>query len=248
MKLMKIEGEQLTLTDSRFYISENGIACPSITTYLSAFPKGAAYYEWLKRVGHDADEILTEAGERGSFVHGVTERLDLGEEVSLITENNQMRCSALEWQMVGRYVNFVQRFSPAYEQIEIQVIDEELKEAGTIDRVMMLDGKRYIMDLKTSNYIWDTHWLQTAAYGRMYERIYGQKIDGIAILHLNSQTRTEGSKGAIQGKGWQLLRKSADDMAELLPVFDAVKQVWYAINGDLMPRNLTLSLKHKIAK
>lgn len=245
MRTMKIEGNQLTLTDTRFYFGPTGVACPSVTTYLNAYPKGYQYYEWLKKVGFDADEIVTEAGQRGSYVHAATEDLDMGRVVSLVDRSSSMRCSAQEWQMVTRYVDFTRRFKPQHEAIEAQVIVEEWLEAGTIDRIMVLNGKTYLMDIKTSNYIWDTHWIQVAAYKRMWEHITGKKIDGVAILHLNANTRTLGKGDAIQGIGWQLLRKSAAEADELLPIWDAVKVLWRAQNGNLVPKNLTLSLRHQ---
>ncbi len=56
MKNFKIEGNQITFEDARFYYL-NGNFYPSVTTILSAYPRDAHFYKWLKEVGNDADTI-----------------------------------------------------------------------------------------------------------------------------------------------------------------------------------------------
>jgi hypothetical protein len=65
----------------------------------------------------------------------------------------------------------------------------------------------------------------------------------VAILWLNSKTRTEGKKGALQGIGWQLITKdnTTDDMA----LFLITQQLWQAQNADSKPRQATYQLTHK---
>jgi hypothetical protein len=55
--LIDLPSNQLTFLDNRFYVTESGQFVPSVTTYLEAYPKNAQFYEWLKKVGDDADEI-----------------------------------------------------------------------------------------------------------------------------------------------------------------------------------------------
>jgi hypothetical protein len=73
---------RIEFIDSRFYSTPSGGYVPSVTTILECFPKGAEFYKWLKEMGGDADTIRDEAGRRGSTVHELTERYDMGEEVS----------------------------------------------------------------------------------------------------------------------------------------------------------------------
>jgi len=49
--MYQINNKQLTFLDSRFYSTEDGGFVPSVTTILEAYPKGAAYYNWLKEAG-----------------------------------------------------------------------------------------------------------------------------------------------------------------------------------------------------
>lgn len=240
----KVEGNQITFSDNRFY-EQSGQFVPSVTTILQAYPKDASFYKWLKDVGNDADAIRDAAGDRGSTVHHLTEQIDQGLQVNLLDELGRQQFSLTEWAMLARYVEFRQRFPFTILQSELNLIGLELGEAGTLDRYVDWDGKKYILDIKTSNSIWPHYWLQLAAYKRLFETISGQQIDGVGILWLNAKTRTNGTKGAIQGNGWQVLLK--EDTTADLKLYDATKLLWHAQNEGLQPKQLTYSLTQSLS-
>lgn len=246
-KNLLINGNQLTFLDTRFYVTESGDYVPSVTTYLEAYPKNAAFFEWLKKVGDDADEIRDEAGRKGSVVHGLTERYDNGEEISLLDDNGYIGYKLNEWAMFEKYVEFRTRFNTNIIHTELNLVSEVYKMGGTIDRVMTIEGKLYLLDIKTSNAVQPHYWLQLAAYqSLLLEKQPGLKLDGVAILWLNAKTRTEGKKGAIQGKGWQLC--TCEDGTEMIKYwnrFKACQTLWLAENEDSKPRQLTYSITHK---
>jgi len=239
-----INNNQLTFLDTRYYkCGEDGYV-PSVTTILEAYPKGAQYYEWLKKHGEDSDNIRDEAGRRGSVVHNLTERYDNGEEVSLINNHGVIDYKISEWSMFERYVDFRNRFAAEIFYTEKNIISEKLGFAGTLDRVMNIEGKTLLVDIKTSGAIYNSYWLQLAAYEQLLLEENGHNIlDGVAVLWLNAKTRTEGKKGQIQGVGWQLVTKEENDQDWEL--FKATHQLWLAENGDSKPKQLTYQLKHK---
>jgi hypothetical protein len=238
-----INNKQLTLLDARFYITEDGGYVPSVTHILECYPKGAAYYNWLKENGKDADEIRDEAGRRGSIVHKLTEDYDAGKEVRLVNDNGSIDYKLTEWAMFERYVEFRSRFDLKVEAIELNIISKELGFAGTIDRVCYLNGEKYIIDIKTSNAIYPSYWLQLAAYRALLLHV-GVKVDNVAILWLNAKTRTEGKKDDIQGVGWQMITKrfSADDYE----LFMATQKLWQAENKIIKPKNLSYAISHRL--
>lgn len=240
-----ISGDQITLNDARFYYLNDKFV-PSITTYLNAYPKGAEYFAWLKKVGEDADTIRDDAGKRGSHVHKMIEDYNEGLEVSLISETGRLEFTLTEWAMFTRYVEFREKNRPEILGIEMQLIDLELNEAGTLDLLIVINGKRLIVDVKTSNAIYDSYWLQVAAYKRLFEKTSKQRVDGVGILWLNAKTRTDGKAGAVQGKGWQLLTK--DNIEEDLALFDCTKALWHHQNKNVMPNNISFRTAHKIMK
>jgi hypothetical protein len=117
--------------------------------------------------------------------------------------------------------------------------------AGTIDRLAWLDGKLTLIDIKTSNNIHDSYWLQLAAYAALVHVLTSYRIDQVAILHLNAKTRTLGTKGAVQGIGWQLLKKDIEDNIADYDLFKVTKQLWEAQNKDAKPRQVSYTLTHK---
>jgi hypothetical protein len=239
-----IQNKQLTFLDARFYQTQDGNYVPSVTHILDCYPKGAAYFNWLKENGKDADEIRDEAGRRGSVVHKLTEMYDAGEEVNLVNPNGSIDYKLNEWAMFERYVEFRKRFNFTTDCIELNIISKELGYAGTLDRVITMDGKKILLDIKTSNAIYPSYWLQLAAYRSLLLNSLGHRVDSVAILWLNAKTRTEGKKGDIQGIGWQLITK--EDTSNDLELFNATHQLWIAENGTSKPKQLTYQISHKL--
>ena len=239
---------QLTFKDGRFYTDEDGNYFPSATTLLEAYPKPAQLIMWMKEVGNKADEIRDAAGKRGSSVHQLTEDYDQGIECTLLDEYGKPKYSLEEWAMFERYVEFSVNHKPEHHLIEQTFISSGLGFAGTIDRVCTINDKTYVLDIKTSNGIYNSYWLQLAAYRELYNSIvdYGNvlpKIDGVAILWLNAKTRTSGKDGAVQGKGWQMVTEM--NTQKQWSLFQAVQQLWHAEHEGDKPREFSYQLSHK---
>ena len=243
--IIDLQARQLTMLDARFYYDTNGEFVPSVTTILEAYPKDAHFFKWLKEVGTDADAIRDEAGRRGSVVHQLTEQYDNGEEVSLLNMDGNLQYKMLEWSMFERYVEFSTRFKPEILMSEQNFVNSFLGFAGTLDRVIKMNGLTYLIDIKTSNVIHDSYWLQLAAYRELLLQNKGMEVDFVGILHLNAKTRTEGKIGAIQGQGWQLIQQR--DTAKELSLFDKVRDLWLEQNKDAKPKRASYTLTHKKA-
>lgn len=240
--------KQITFTDNRFYTAESGSFIPSVTTILQAYPKDAHFFQWLKQVGNDADTIRDEAGRRGSIVHSLTERYDAGEEINLLDNGGNINFKMSEWTMFERYVEYRKQVQQDIMFSEINFISETLGYAGTVDRIVNINGKTYLIDIKTSNTIYDHYWCQLAAYNELIKEAYQSKhvIDHVAVLWLNAKTRTAGKNGAIQGAGWQLIVREDSECENDLKLFNATKLLWDAQNSDMKPNNKSYSLTHKL--
>jgi hypothetical protein len=252
--IVETEVNRITFLDSRFYLDVNGSPQPSVTSVLDCYPKSAGYYQWLKTVGQDADNLRDEAGRKGSVVHKMTEYLDFGNPINLLDDNSEPVCSMNEWAMFERYVDFRRRFTPEVHHIELDYCSAELGFGGTLDRIVTLNGKNILFDIKTGNNIYPSHWLQQAAYVKLFEEMSGKnkvvkkmKLDQVGILWLNANTKTEGKKDAIQGVKWQLITKSIKESEEEdWPIFQATHKLWLAENKNSAPKNFSYSLTHKI--
>jgi hypothetical protein len=246
MKSFTVTKDRIEFTDSRFYATQEGNFVPSVTTILDAYPKDASYFKWLKDVGSDADAIRDEAGRRGSIVHELTEQYDMGEEINLVSEYGSPRYKILEWAMLGRYVEFTQMHKPQVLMMEAHMVSDNLGFAGTLDRVIALKQNNILIDIKTSNSIYPSYWLQLAAYYMLLMDSPGvTKIDEVGILWLNAKTRTVGKNGAIQGIGWQLITKPIAEVQKDWEMFQATHKLWLSINEDMKPKNISYQLIHK---
>lgn len=244
---LDIPNNRIDFLDTRFYVTAAGAYVPSVTTILSAYPKGAQYYEWLKKVGDDADQIRDEAGNRGSTVHKLTELYDDGHEVTLMDEQGHIDYKLIEWNMFEKYVDFRTRYQMEIVHTEMHLSSDLLAMAGTLDRVIRINGKTLIIDIKTSNSLYDHYWLQMSAYKKLLAEVQPElKIDGYAILWLNSLHRGESKKGDIQGRGWCFKEQAADQFESDWKKFEATKLLWLAENEGMKPRQTSYQLKHKL--
>lgn len=241
--LINFESKQLTLLDSRFYTTPEEGWVPSVTTILSAYPKDAHFFKWLKENGEEADAIRDAAGRRGSAVHELTERYDRGEEISLVTDTGALEVGLEEWSMFERYVDFSTRHKPEIILNEQNFVSAKLGYAGTVDRIIDLKGVKYLIDIKTSNNLHPSYWLQLAAYKELIKVVANIDVDAVAILWLNAKTRTYGNGAAMQGPGWQFVKK--EDTTADINLFYCTKTLWEAQNKDIKPRQLTYKLNYK---
>jgi len=233
---------KITFVDGRFYFDQNDNYVPSVTTILEAYPKPYALLQWIKENGENSDKIRDAKGDIGSAVHRLTENYDNGFDCNLLDLEGSPLYSLEVWSMFERYVDFTNRFNPVHNMIEQNIININLGYAGTLDRVSNLNGKKFLIDIKTSNGVYNSFWLQLAAYRELLKN-EGIEVDGVAILWLNAKTRSNGSNGAIQGMGWQLLQK--DDTTEDFMLFEAVKKLWLAENKNAKPKEFSYQLNHK---
>lgn len=241
-----LEKGRIEFLDSRFYQHANGNFYPSVTTILDAYPKSAAFFEWLKKAGEDADEIRDEAGRKGSSVHNLCEDYDAEIECSMLNEFYKPQYKQIEWAMFERYVEFRTRFKYELLANEVHYISPVLGFAGTLDRVFLVNGKRVLVDIKTSNSLHNHYWLQQAAYRALWNEVNPtEQIDEIKILWLGAKTRTEGTGKTIQGIGWQL-KEPEYGMDHYYSVFQSVYKLWQEENRDMKPRNTSYQLIHQI--
>lgn len=260
---LDLQAKRITFLDQRFYFTEEGVAVPSVTTILEAYPKGPAFFEWLKRNGEDSDEIRDEAGRRGSRVHNLTERFDKGEEVTLIDGSGEISMSVSEWNMFEKYVQFRER-NPnlLLAEVEQNYVNGQLGYGGTVDRVFIINDAvrgRIMVDIKTSSMIHAHYWLQLAAYKKMMNsRLEGEidreflkkhHVEGVAILWLNAKTRTDKeakTPGAdCQGIGWQFVNRDPSDEVRDLTLFNATHKLWLAENETAKPRVSSYQIAYK---
>lgn len=240
-KFVNLKANRVDFLDERFYEVADGVYYPSVTHILNLYPKGPFFEQWLKDVGASATSIADRAAESGSKVHQAIEGLVAGDEI----EWDDKYYDFDEWSALCRFKDFYDRFNPDIFGSEVITFSNKHKYAGTIDLIFEMQDKLWLVDLKFSNYIHDTYFLQLAAYVNSFNEHNDKKIDRFGILWLKAQTRTLGSKGAIQGIGWQL-KEPKQSFDELFGEFERILGIYYFKNPNPRPKFLTLPYKIKL--
>lgn len=234
------EAQQITVLDNRFYTNDNKSYYPSVTTILEVYPKGFGFEQFLKDVGSNAKEIVERAAEQGSKVHAATEHLHTGSPLKWADEEGKPIYTLKEWEMILKFKAFWDKYKPELIANEKSFCSESLGFGGTLDRVIMLAGVRFLVDIKTSNYLHKSHELQLAAYATLWNELNpSQPIEQTAILWLNASTRTEKTdleKHIYQGSGWQL--KCFDrHYTDSFRIFQHTHALWKEENPVYKPLN-----------
>lgn len=247
------ETRQINFLDERFYTNDNKVYYPSVTQILSVYPKGFGFESWLKEVGNNANEIVSKAAAIGSIAHQASEDLNNGQEIFWADENGNAKYSQLEWELILRFVDFWEKCRPELIANEKNFCSPELGYGGTLDRVLMIAGKRYLMDIKTSNYLHTTHELQLSAYATIWNKFNPQyPIEETAILWLKPSIRTEKldiEKGIYQGVSaagaWQL-KTFERHYTDAYRIFEHTLAIWREENPSYKPANKILPDRVKL--
>jgi hypothetical protein len=156
-----------------------------------------------------------------------------GEELSFLDRYDNPKYSVEIWQMFLRFVEFWETYNPKLIETEVHLFSDELKVAGTCDLICEIDGKIWLLDVKTSNMMHNTYPLQTAIYGYCYKECYGVDVDNFGILWLKSSKRRLNVE-KMSGKGWEVVLPERTQ-EENIEIFRMVKRLFDIENPQDVP-------------
>jgi len=217
------DSKQITLPDSRYY-RRNGKYYPSVTYVLNYYPKGKHFEDWLKNMGRSADYIVKKASEDGTKVHNLVEQYLNGEEIKFLDKFDTPKYDPEIWKMFLHFVEFWELYNPKLIETEVHLFSDDLKVAGTCDLICEIEGKLWLLDVKTSNMMHTTYELQTSVYGQCYKECYQKEIDNYGILWLKS-TKRRLNKEKMSGKGWEVITPTRTQ-EENLEIFRMVRRLF----------------------
>ena len=165
--------------DGRRYVTLDGKSYPSVTTVLSLVNRDSIA-AWRKRVGEEkANQIGTQAANRGTAVHNIIEKYINNEDTSDFLPHIKQSLENLK-PLIDKHVTKV--FGT-----EVALYSDHLQVAGTCDAIVEWDGIPTIVDWKTSrrpkkkanigNYF-----MQLAAYAVMWEERTGMACNATRIV------------------------------------------------------------------
>lgn len=186
---------------SRSYGIE-GIEYPSVTTILGVLSKGDALLGWaakcavqfvrenaeglglekaLELAGTQWKDAREEAADIGSEIHELIHKyVKFGKDATgvLRPEVENGFLAFLDWEKEHK----VQWIST-----ELQVVSRVHGFAGTLDAICLFDGKKYLIDFKSSKGFYDGFDMQLSAY-RIAAAELGHQTEGCGILRLDKVT------------------------------------------------------------
>jgi hypothetical protein len=176
-----------TIDGKRHYCLPDGSKVPSVTTILDktkSEESRQALAQWRKNVGEKkAQEITTEAANRGTRMHAYLEQFVLSDDMKPLPTNPYAHPS---WFMAAEVILKGLCNVDEFWGVEVPLYYSGLY-AGTTDCLGVWKGKPAIMDFKQSNkvkkkeYIGD-YFLQLCAYAQAHNNMHGTDINTGVIL------------------------------------------------------------------
>jgi len=179
--------DRTTIDGKRHYCLPDGSKVPSVTTILDKTKpaeKVQALQNWKKRVGEQrAQEITTEAANRGTRMHAYLEHYVLQQDMKPLPSNPFAHPS---WFMAAEVILKGLGNVDEFWGVEVPLYYSGLY-AGTTDCIGLWKGRPAIMDFKQTNRPkkreWiDDYFLQLAAYAAAHNEMHGTTIDQGVIL------------------------------------------------------------------
>ena len=161
------------------YVNSQGIKVPRVTQIISKMIHNDGLMYWANILGFKGlkyREVLNNAAALGTQAHAA---IELFLKDKLKTDSCTPFLSFMSW-----YDTLTQDLNLP---INILMIEEKLScdwFGGTLDCLMNIGGKTFLVDFKTSNHVTYTYFLQLAAYRFMLRIARNINVDGVIVLQL----------------------------------------------------------------
>lgn len=187
--LKKINMDELQIQVDRYQYQ--GYNVPRVTEIISSMLHEDYLMIWANNIGlykrRKYKDELENASNKGSYVHNAIEDyIQNNKDLDINTVESQYR-----FEVSYAYGSFKSWWSIISKR-NIKIIMQEQKLVcpwfgGTLDLLIEIDGKIYLLDFKTSNHDSYKYFLQLAAYRYMLKYFYGIEIYGCGIIKLNKK-------------------------------------------------------------
>ena len=178
-----------------FTVDGKNVKYPSITNILGVLDKSRFLVPWASKAcsaiaceepwltpdeiynKHRARDVIA-AGTRGKGVHNIAEK---------ILENRNYRADGNLEEIYGKYLNpfrnFINDYKPKVIETEKVVRSDKYGIGGSLDQLLEIGGKLWLVDIKTSKAIYNTFHLQLGFYNQALKE-EGIETEKQMILHL----------------------------------------------------------------
>jgi len=173
------------LATNNFYLI-NGEKYYRVTRILSIIDK-PELRNWYAKLGRaEAAKTLAISANFGTMMHKLIEITLKNEEFHKEKYDAKMINSI---ELFNKWLDTKKDF--VIESLEQHLWSSKYKYAGTCDCIAMIDGKRYILDWKSSKAIYNEYFLQLSAYMMAFKELTGLDIDGAYIIRIREGEKEE---------------------------------------------------------
>lgn len=170
-----------------------GKAVPRVTSILSDMLAEEYLITWANNVGLYQKKKHTfyrnKATNIGSHVHDSIEKYIQGGKLpdfKSIIDSDDRKKATNSFNAFMNWWNIIEKTNYEVLMEEAPLVTEYC--GGTLDLLMRINGKIYLIDFKTSSQLGFKYYVQLAAYRRMLYELYGIIIDGCILLKLDKNT------------------------------------------------------------
>lgn len=177
--LNKVELSYINTKSSTYHNSE-GQKVPRVTEILSTMIHSDALMYWANSLGFKGMKYktaLNNAANIGTAAHNAIENFLVDK---LKTTNNIPFLGFMMWYDIVTQEKGI--------PIQVIYIEHSLScqwFGGTLDGLLRIGNKIYLIDFKTSNHVTYKYFLQLAAYRYMLRVLEGINVDGVIVLQLD---------------------------------------------------------------
>ena len=168
---------------------KDGTKVPGATTILKMLNK-PYLITWANNLGKDGIDVnqyVNESAKQGTLMHTILESYVGKKEVDLSAYGEE-DIKYAEYLFFNRFLPWAKEvgFKPIFSEKEF--VSEENKFGGIIDAYGEIDGKKVLIDFKTSKQVYDEHLVQLVAYWKLLEE-NGIVVDKAIIINLKRETK-----------------------------------------------------------
>lgn len=192
-KLLEEMNINIDIHDSNYMY--NGVVVPRTTHILSSMLHEEYLMQWANVLGLYKRKKYEEERDKAAFIGSCTH-----ESIEYYMKNSSYNLESFEIRDIqsrNMIENAIKSYILWYETITkeniVEVIGQEQQLVcpwfgGTYDMIISINGRKYLVDFKTSNHIGYKYFLQMAAYKFMLNNYYNFEIDGVIILQLDKKS------------------------------------------------------------
>lgn len=138
---------------------------------------------------HDMAERIGMALKNNESIEDITKEISEMDSASKNPELSEEEANKLQNVVNGitAFIDWVVDHNVKFIECERMVYSKKHKFVGITDAIIEIDGKRYLIDYKTSKGVYSNMYYQVAGYTIAYEEETGIKLDGQMLIHFNKE-------------------------------------------------------------